>query len=125
MARARTGRPDGGQAVPIAVAFVAIIAIAALALADLGRAAVERSQARTAADAAALAGAAAPPGVAEREARSIAEANGAALIGFDRRGMEATVHVRLGRATATARARREIATGCDLHSPRCPWITQG
>jgi hypothetical protein len=122
MSRARA---DTGQAVPIAVAFVAIVAIAALALADLGRAAVERSKARTAADAAALAGAAAPPATAEREARSIAEANGAALVTFERRGMDVTVRVRLGRAAATARARREIVTECDLHSPRCPWTTQG
>jgi hypothetical protein len=100
-------RADGGQAVPIVVGMVAVALLAALLLAELGRAAGDRARARTAADVAALGGAA----EGQRAARDLARANGATLERFVRRGDDVEVTVRVGRARASARARRETVTG--------------
>lgn len=103
----RRGRVDGdaddrGQATPLLAAAVGLVAVMLLALGPMGRALADRAQARTAADAAALAGAA----EGEAAARSVAQANGAVLVNFepDDRG-EVVVTVRIGRVTAHARAR--------------------
>ena len=106
--RPRRGRAtaddDRGQATPLAVAMVAVVLVALVGLVPFGRALADRAHARTAADAAALAGAA----EGEGGARALAEANGAVLLSFERRGVEVVVRVRVGRADAYARAR---ATG--------------
>jgi hypothetical protein len=74
-------------------------------LGRLGQAAVARASARTAADAAALAGAA----EGEQAAREVASANGATVLRYEVLGDDTRVTVRLGDAEAVARARRERA----------------
>lgn len=96
-------RRESGQVLPLVALLVVAAGVAVLWLGRLGGAAVARAQARTAADMAALAGAEAGRG----EAAALAEANGARLVAFRRRGDEAWVKVTLGRAVASARARVE------------------
>ena len=91
---------DRGQALPLLAAVLVVAGVVALVVADLGVAAVERAKARTAADAAALAGAA----EGEAVARRVAAANGASLVSFGRDGPLVEVVVRHGRATARATA---------------------
>jgi D-alanyl-D-alanine carboxypeptidase/Putative Flp pilus-assembly TadE/G-like len=92
---------DGGQVVPLAAALVGLCCVALLALAPVARALDDRARARTAADAAALAGAA----DGERTAREVAAANGADLLEIERNGDEVVVQVRVGEVEAYARAR--------------------
>jgi hypothetical protein len=99
----RRGRADDGQAVPLVLAVVALAVVVLLALVPLGRAAAARAQARTAADAAALAGAA----EGEDVAREVAEANGAELTSWRAEGPDVWVEVHVGDARATAKARRD------------------
>lgn len=92
---------DGGQATPLLVAGVGLVAMMVLALGPMGRHLSQRAQARTAADAAALAGAA----EGEAAARALAEANGAELTRYvvvD--GEHVVVEVAIGGVTAHARA---------------------
>lgn len=100
-ARARSRPGDQGQAVPLAAAMLAFVAMALVALVPVGRALAERAQARTAADAAALAGAAG----GEPAARELAEANGGRLLELDAEGDEVVVRVQVGGVDAYARAR--------------------
>lgn len=93
---------ERGQVAPLLVVFLAVVAVVAAVVVDLGGAAVAAARAQTAADAAALAGAAEGDG----SARSVAAANGAELVDFAQEGAVVTVEVRLGRARATARAER-------------------
>jgi hypothetical protein len=93
---------ENGQAVPLVLAAVALAVVVLLALVPLAQAAGHRAQARTAADAAALAGAA----EGEDSAREVAEANGAHLTGWRAEGDEVWVEVRVGDARAVAKARR-------------------
>lgn len=95
---------ERGQALPLLALVLVLAAAAAVVVADLGAAAVHRARARTAADAAALAGAV----DGEPAARSIADANGAALVSFLRDGPIVVVIVQHGpaRASATAEAAR-------------------
>jgi hypothetical protein len=101
---------DRGQAVPLLVAAVGLAAVLVLGLAHMGRVVADRAQARTAADAAALAGAA----EGEDAARSVAEANGGELIRYeadvagDRDGDEVLVEVSVGGVEAYGRARRRV-----------------
>ena len=67
-----------------------------MALVPAGRALEDRARARTAADAAALAGAA----EGEAAARRLAAANGGRLVEFRREGDEVVVRVRVGVAAA-------------------------
>jgi hypothetical protein len=99
---ARRGRDERGQAVPLALAVVAVAVVVLLALVPLGEAATERAQARTAADAAALAGAA----EGEDAARDVAEANGGELTSWRAEGRDVWVEVRVGAARAAAKTRR-------------------
>lgn len=78
-------------------------------LAPIGRATLDRAEARTAADAAALAGAAQGP----RGARDLAAANGGKVLELVEDGAGMTVTVQVGDAVATARAERVGATGAD------------
>ena len=92
---------DGGQIVPLAAALVGLCCVALLSLVPVARTLDDRARARTAADAAALAGAA----DGERTAREVAVANGADLLEIDRNGDEVVVQVRVGEVEAYARAR--------------------
>jgi hypothetical protein len=92
---------DRGQAVPLGAAMLAVVAVALVALVPVGRALAERAQARTAADAAALAGAA----EGEGSAREVAGDNGGELLDFRQAGSEVRVRVRVGAVDAYARAR--------------------
>jgi hypothetical protein len=95
------GRNDDGQIVPLAAGLVGLCCVALLALAPVARALDDRARARTAADAAALAGAA----DGERAAHEVAGANGADLLEIERNDDEIVVQVRVGEVEAYARAR--------------------
>jgi hypothetical protein len=97
----RVGRDDG-QAMPLVLALLALAVVVLLALVPLARGATERAQARTAADAAALAGAA----EGEDTAREVASANGAELVRWRSAGVDVWVEVTVGDARAVAKARR-------------------
>ena len=94
---------ERGQVVPLLAAVIVFAGLAILALAHLGGGAVDRAQARRAADAAALAGAAEGEGAASR----LADANAASLSRYSTSGNDTEVVVRLGDARAIAKARRE------------------
>lgn len=102
---------DRGQATPL---WAIVLVLAALLLVPTGlliRATVERAEARSAADAAALAGAL----DGERAARAVAQANGAELTDYEERGDLVEVTVVVGDRRATARAERTIRL-----APRVP-----
>ncbi|CAA9234341.1 MAG: hypothetical protein AVDCRST_MAG50-1345 [uncultured Acidimicrobiales bacterium] len=86
---------------PLLVLVVLVACLTVLGIARIGAVAVSRAEARTAADAAALAGASA----GRVEADNAAIANGARLVDFTQDGDEVEVEVRNDRATARARAR--------------------
>lgn len=93
---------DRGQATPLLAAAVGLVAVMLLALGPMGGALADRAQARTAADAAALAGAADGEGAARR----MAQANDGELTGFrEVDDGEVVVAVRVDGVTAHARAR--------------------
>lgn len=99
-----TRRSDRGQATPL---WAVVLVLAGLLLVPTGmlvRATVERAEARSAADAAALAGALRD----ESAARSVAAANGAALVAYEARGDLVEVTVVVGDRRATARAERTV-----------------
>ena len=96
-------RTERGQLAPLYALIVLIAGGAMLLLAHLGVLAVHRAQARTAADAAALAGAAEGRPAADQVARD----NGAVLEAFEAVGDDVEVRVRVGSTHATARARRD------------------
>jgi uncharacterized membrane protein len=100
-------RSDRGQLVPLYALVILLAGGAALLLVHLGTLAVHRAQARTAADAAALAGAAGGRDAAD----DVARANGAVLESFEARGDEVAVRVRVGTTHATAWARRDGGCG--------------
>lgn len=87
---------------PFAVLLLLVAGGAVLILTPIGRATIDRAEARTAADAAALAGAADGP----RAARGLAAANGGRVIELVEDGTGLTVTVQVGAAVATARAER-------------------
>jgi D-alanyl-D-alanine carboxypeptidase/Putative Flp pilus-assembly TadE/G-like len=96
------GNDDQGQATPLLVAAVGLVAVILLSLGPMGRTLAHRAQARTAADATALAGAA----EGERAAERVAEANGADLVAYRANGDEVVVEVGIEGVTAFGRARR-------------------
>ena len=91
---------ERGQAVPLLAAVIVVAGLAVMGLGLAGRATVDAARARTAADAAALAGVV----DGETAARRLAAANGATLVSFTVTGGEVLVQVVVGRATASARA---------------------
>lgn len=100
-------RMDRGQATPLVALLFAVTAGAIVLLGHLGAVVADRAEARTAADAAALAGAA----EGEPAARAVASANDADLEEFVALGGDVEVVVRVGQARARARARgRWVAT---------------
>ena len=96
-------RTQRGSVLPLVALAVVIAGGGAVVLGRLGEAAVSRAAARTAADAAALAGAA----DGERAANEVAAANGATVLRFEVMGADTRVTVRVGRAEAVGRARRD------------------
>jgi hypothetical protein len=90
---------------PLAAAMVGLTAVLMMAFVPVGTALDRRTQARTAADAAALAGAASG---SRADAGRLASANGGELIDFVRHGDRVVVEVRVGDMAAHASAR---ATG--------------
>ena len=96
----RRGRGDRGQAVPLAAGLVALAAMLVLGVGVLGHDVGDVGRARSAADAAALAAVTGGGPAAHR----LAAANGATLVAWHRDGPDVEVTVRVGRATATARA---------------------
>ncbi|MGQ0432663.1 MAG: pilus assembly protein TadG-related protein [Microthrixaceae bacterium] len=93
---------EAGQATALVVGVVALAVVVLLALVPLVRAAGERARAQTAADAAALAGAAEGEGAA----RELAASNGAELVKWRAAGTQVWVEVVVGRAHAVAKAER-------------------
>ena len=93
---------ERGQVLPLVTLVVVLAGLVCLVAGKLGGAAVARAQATTAADAAALAGAAA----GRPAALQAAGANGGRVTDYQQLGADARVEVELGRATAVARARR-------------------
>ena len=93
-------RFDGGQAVPLTAALVAVAAVLVLGIGHLAGDVVDAGRARAAADAAALAGVTGGPGAAA----TFAVRNGATLVRWRREGADVVVTVRVGDAVATARA---------------------
>ncbi|MGH9187482.1 MAG: M15 family metallopeptidase [Acidimicrobiales bacterium] len=104
---------ERGQALPL-VSLVLVLAGATLVLvATIGQAVIQRARARTAADAAALAGATG----GQAEADAMARANGAVLAEFNRDGTDASVEVFVGEARAVARARVDGPWGTEAIPP--------
>ncbi len=101
---------EGGQVLPLMAVLIVMVGLGCLALGRVGGAAVARAQAVTAADAAALAGAA----EGREAASSAAQWNGARLVSYEQLGTDARVGVELGGARAVARARRTPALGPTL-----------
>ena len=114
---------ERGQAAPLVAALLAVTFLCCFVLVELGTAATERARARTAADAAALAGAA----EGEPAARRFAVENGGELVAFRDDGVGVDVTVVVGGARASARAERctLVASDGPLHSPRCPPTSPG
>lgn len=105
--RARPEPRDQGQAVPLAVMLLFFAVGIALVATEIGKTLNDSARARTASDAAALAGAAA----GRAEAASLAAANGGQLLSYDEHTptdgsgvVTVTVSVKVGRATEVARA---------------------
>jgi hypothetical protein len=100
--RRSAGAPgDAGSAVVVAAAVLAIAAVLAVGVVRVGGVVTDRARAHTAADAAALAGAA----EGREAAVEVADANGGALVEFVDVGEEVEVTVRIGDVEAVARAR--------------------
>lgn len=117
-------RGEKGSTVPLLALLVLAAGGAIVLLGRIGGVAVDRASARTAADAAALAGAAEGRGAAE----SVAAADGGRIESYRELGVETEVRVRVGQATALARARRESGgTNSDGMAPalRAVWTRAG
>jgi Tfp pilus assembly protein PilV len=93
-------RDRGAMSVLVVMVAFAITAAIMLGLVPVLGDLTDRQQARSAADAAALAGVSGGRSAAE----SLAAANDAVLVGWSRAGHEVTVTVRVGEQTVTARA---------------------
>jgi hypothetical protein len=97
----RRSTGDKGQASPLLALLVVVAVVAALVVSELGATVTDRARARTAADAAALAGVAGGRVAAE----AMAAADHGSLERFVVANGDTDVTVRVGRAQATARAR--------------------
>lgn len=91
---------ERGQAVPLTAALVALAVVLVLGMGQLSGDVVDAGRARSAADAAALAGVHG----GRVAATSLAARNGAVLTSWRQDGDEVLVTVRVGAASATARA---------------------
>jgi len=95
---------DSGQVVPLMALVVMLTVVSLVLLVRLGTALDDSARARTAADAAALAGSVDGRGAAEE----MATVNGGELMRFELRGSTADVQVKVGEATASARATASV-----------------
>jgi hypothetical protein len=96
----RVVEDERGQAVPLAAALVAMAAMLVLGIGVMAHDVGDAGRARSAADAAALAGV-----EGDRAASaSVAGANGGVLVSWSRVGRDVIVRVRVGAVTASARA---------------------
>jgi hypothetical protein len=95
-------RNTRGSVVPLLAVVVLVAGGAAMLIGRLGGAAIDRARASTAADAAALAGAAEGP----TSARALAAENEGDLVTYRAVGLRVSVVVRVGRAVARATAER-------------------
>lgn len=103
-----SSQEERGQVTPLVALMICLVGFAALQIGDLGGAARERAAAQTAADAAALAGAAEGHAGAE----DLARANGGRLLSFREIDADVLVEVQVGEVRAKARARgSELAGG--------------
>ena len=93
-------RDRGAMTVLVVMVAFAITAAILIGLVPVLGELTDRQQARSAADAAALAGVSG----GRAAAASLASANDAVLVGWSRSGREVTVSVRVGGQTVTARA---------------------
>ncbi len=91
-----------GSVLPLVALLIVAAGGLCVGLGRLGGDAVQSARARTAADAAALAGAA----EGEDLARDVADDNGAVLVAFVQDGLDVEVRARVGDAEAVARATR-------------------
>ena len=91
---------ERGSMLPLVALLMVAVGGLCLALGRFGATANDAARARTAADAAALAGAA----EGRESAEELAADNGGELVSFDRRGSEVAVVVRVREATARATA---------------------
>jgi hypothetical protein len=107
---------ERGQVVPLMAGFIVFAARAIIALAHLGGGAVDRAEAKRAADIAALAGAADGPGAAGEYARR----NGASLRNYKQDGDDTTVEVHYGDARAVSRAHRDGGRGAPRSGDPAP-----
>ncbi|MCE2512785.1 MAG: hypothetical protein J4F50_09595 [Acidimicrobiia bacterium] len=110
-ARPRRELTDAGQAAPLMVVMLLVLLVAVVATVEVGQLLDESARARTAADAAALAGAAA----GREAAAALAGANGGLLLSYteqetagDADALLVTVEVQVGRASQRARAERLV-----------------
>lgn len=94
---------ERGQAMPLVLGIVALAVVVLLALVPVARGTADRARAVTAADAAALAGAA----EGELAARQVAADNGGRLVAWHAEGTDVWVTVIVGDARAHAKARRD------------------
>ena len=94
----RSGFSDRGQMLPMIAIVILVVGAMSVVAVRVGELLDASAQARTAADAAALAGAAA----GETEAEAIARANGGEIVAYDEIGGIVMVVVRVGPATSEA-----------------------
>lgn len=100
-------RDESGQVLPLIVLLIALIGMLSMYLARVGEAATSRARAQTAADAAALAGAA----QGESAARDEAAANGGRLVSYREIDGDVRVKVQVREAHAEARAQGSFTGG--------------
>src|SRR5690349_2813803 len=106
--------PDRGQSTVAVALVVALALLLIVGLTRLGTAAVDRARARTAADAAALAGVVEEHrggGAGRRAATEVAARNGARLVAYEADGATVEVTVQIDDAHATSRAERVVDAG--------------
>ena len=94
-------RDERGQVAPLLALFAVGIGLACLGLGRFAGGAVDAASARTAADAAALAGSLG----GESSARALAAANGGRVVSYEAAGGDVRVGVQVGAALVTARSR--------------------
>ena len=99
---------EGGQAVPLVAALMALAVVLMMGLGSLAGDVVDAGRARSAADAAALAGATG----GRAAAVAVASRNGATVVTWSTEGGDVVVTVRVGAAIATARASGGDCPGC-------------
>lgn len=98
---------ERGSALPLVALAMVVVGILSMGIGRLGQDAAERARARTAADAAALGGAA----DGRETALELAEANGGEMTFYRRIGADVRVAVRVGRSEAVARATAQAERG--------------